>query len=153
MIKYTREELMKMPLKIVRGLDIRTIEEEKLIQEVVNSRASVAQPVVKFNQIVPDIKNGEQEKEWQDKIDRFNSENTPVEAKIALAENELNTIEKEVKEEVIVQPTTVMVDTTKGEIIKPFCDTCDSLGVRHKKVCPKYVSFKKDADNNTETLQ
>jgi len=23
----------------------------------------------------------------------------------------------------------------------PFCDLCDSKGVRHKKVCPKYVPF------------
>ena len=54
------------------------------------------------------------------------------------AEKVLEIVKEEVKE-VIVTPTVVTVDTTKGEIIKPFCDKCDSKGVRHKKVCPLYT--------------
>lgn len=158
MIKYTKEELMKMPLKIVRGLDIRTADEEALIQEVVNSRASIAQPVVKFNQIVPDIKTAEQEQEWQKKIDKFNEENTPIEAKIVNAEKMLEGV-KEIIETVQVAPTEVppvvptVVTVSNGEIIKPFCDKCDSKGVRHKKVCPLYEPIKQNADINTVPVQ
>lgn len=34
------------------------------------------------------------------------------------------------------------VVTTKVEEVKRFCDQCDSKGVRHKKVCPKYQPTK-----------
>lgn len=150
---------MKMPLKIVRGLDIRTVEEEKLIQEVVNARTSIAQPVVKFNQIVPDIKNVEQEKEWQAKIDKFNAEHAPVEAKIAEAEKKLETVKSEVTSvsnnipdaplvatSGVVVPTVIVVQD--GKIIKPFCDKCDSKGRFHKKDCP----VKQNADISTSSV-
>lgn len=33
----------------------------------------------------------------------------------------------------------VVVPIPEAETAAPFCDTCDSKGVRHKKDCPKYV--------------
>ncbi len=142
MIKYTKEELMKMPLKIVRGLDIKTIEEEKLIQEVVNAKTGFAQSTVKFDyRNVPDIKNAAQEKEWQTKIDEFNAKHTPVENKIAEAEKVLEQVKEEVKVEApveqIVTPTVITVQN--GEIVKPFCDSCDSKARFHRKGCPKKI--------------
>lgn len=67
---YTKEELMSMPLSIVRGIDIKNAEDEALIQEVVTARVQaspVSQPVYRGD--VPDIKSKEQEMEWQAKID------------------------------------------------------------------------------------
>lgn len=37
-----------------------------------------------------------------------------------------------------------VMEKTPTEVLEvKFCDSCDSKGVRHKKVCPKFVSFKK----------
>lgn len=47
----------------------------------------------------------------------------------------------------IVEVTAIEVKSGQvipGEVLiiqKPWCDTCDSKGVRHKKVCPKYVAI------------
>ncbi len=153
MIKKTREELEKLPIKILKGLDISSPEEEKLIQEIILSKAVIAQPVVKFNKLIPDIKSPEDEKQWQDKIDAFNLQNAPVEAKIVSAEKTLEIVNAMVHEQVpeVVTPTVVTVKD--GEIIKPFCDKCDSKGVRHKKVCPLFESLNKEnADINTSTV-
>lgn len=124
-----------MPLKLLTNLDISTPEEEKMIQEIVLARTIVPATLEKFNQrLVPDIKNPEQEKEWQNKIDKFNSENTPIEAKIVRAEKVLEEIKIEVVSEKLAVPEVVTVKN--GEIVKPFCDQCSSKGVRHKKECP-----------------
>jgi len=150
MIKYTRDELMKMPLKIVRNLDIRTIEEERLIQDVVSARETLTKPIVKFKEIIPDIKTKDQENVWQGKIDKFKSDNSPIEAKIVEAEKQLVVINEKITETVIV-PTVITVEN--GQIIKPFCDKCSSKGVRHKKECALYVpTVKQNADKNTNSI-
>lgn len=137
MIKQTRAELEALPLKILRGLDITTIEEEKMIQEIILSKTGVPETLAKFNQrLVPDIKDVNQEKEWQAKINEFNTKHTPVEAKIAQAEKTLETVKEEVKTEAKPVVVPMVVTVKDGEIIKPFCDLCDSKGVRHKKDCP-----------------
>lgn len=152
MIKYTREELEKMPLKVIRNLDIKTIEDEKLIQEIVDKKTVVLPPVIKFDyRNVPDIKNGEQEKVWQDKINKFNDDHRidPLKTQIQEAEKIFETIKDEIKfEKPIAIPTVVLVD--KGEIIKPFCDKCTSKGVRHKKECP---TLKQNADISSNPIQ
>lgn len=166
MIKKSRAELELLPLKILKGLDITSPEEEKMIQEIILSKTVVAEPLVVFNQRqVPDIKNPEDEKIWQDKIDKFNSENTPVEAKVAQAEKALEAVKAEVQaeapqqvvpqtpienQEPLATPEVVVVQD--GKIIKPFCDKCSSKGVRHLKICPNYVSLTKtDAEGNIPT--
>ena len=154
MIKHSRGELEAMPLKVLRNLDISTPDEERMIQDIILSKSVLSQPVVKFNtKLVPDIKSPEDEKVWQDKIDKFNDEHTPVEAKIAEAEKVLEKTVEEIAVEMpkdtsdLVTPTVVTVKD--GKIIKPFCDKCDSKGVRHKKNCP---NIKQNADISSETV-
>lgn len=145
-MKYTKEDLQKMTVKELKLIDIKDPQDEKIINEIIASRAQVNQPVVKFNYSkVPDIKTPAQEAEWQAKVTEFNLSQTPVEAKIAVAEKELATVQavvEEVKVEVAPEPivTPTVVQVADGKIIKPFCDKCDSKGVSHKKVCPLYVS-------------
>lgn len=70
---YTRRgiSIETLPLKILMGLDIRTVEEEKQVQELVNARrrfAPVAQPVNLKNDKT-DFKTIEEEKAFQAVID------------------------------------------------------------------------------------
>ncbi len=66
---YTEQELMSMPLQVLRGLDIETKDQETLVQKVVNRRVAALPPSSPiFRRDVPDIENQEQEKEWQQKI-------------------------------------------------------------------------------------
>lgn len=149
MIKKTREQLDAMSIKSLKSLDISSPDEEKMIQDIISSKSSsVIHQAVKFNQNkVPDIKNPEDEKEWQTKIDSFNSDHTPIEAKITEAEKVLGEVRAETVSETLVVPTVVQV--SDGEIIKPFCDKCTSKGIRHKKDCPLYVPItKKDETIN-----
>lgn len=46
-------------------------------------------------------------------------------------------------------PVTV-VPEFEPEALTPWCDTCDSLGVRHKKTCPKYVEIPTRAASSAE---
>ena len=53
---------------------------------------------------------------------------------------ELGEIE-EVNEADVEKPATSILLNEEDftELGKSFCDSCDSRGVRHKKVCPKFV--------------
>jgi hypothetical protein len=66
----TRESLMAMPLKVLRGLDIDTPEHQALVQTVVNERMAALPPERKvYRNDVPDIQNPEEEMRWQQVID------------------------------------------------------------------------------------
>lgn len=68
---YSKEELMTMPFKILKGLDITTPEQEQLVQEAVTAREQVMPPTQSINRRdVPDIQNQEEEAEWQDIINQ-----------------------------------------------------------------------------------
>lgn len=141
--KYTKEILDLMSAKEIRTIDITSPEDEELIQAALLSKSVISQPSVRFNHnAVPDIKSPEQEKEWQGKIDSFNLDHSPIEAKIAVAEKELETVKSEIVEVVsVVVPSIdpIGLGTVTSTDPTPFCDKCDSKGVRHKKVCPLYV--------------
>src|SRR5579872_3094627 len=95
----TNEIAQTMTIKQLKSWDIKNPEEERIIQEILLAKAVVSQPIVKFNhRLVPDIKKPEDEKIWQDKIDKFNEDNSPIEAKIAEAEKVLEVVKEEVKE-------------------------------------------------------
>jgi len=67
---YTEQELMTMPLAVVRGLDFETKEQEQLVQRVIDRRFQnlpPSQPI--YRRDVPDIETPEQEAEWQATID------------------------------------------------------------------------------------
>lgn len=65
----TKEELTLMPLIRLRQLDIKSKEEEEVVQEILSSRLSTQPVEFHINFIVPDIKNVEEEKMWQARID------------------------------------------------------------------------------------
>lgn len=68
---YTERELMSMPLKIVRNLDIDTPDQEALVAKVVERRVSAlppSQPI--YRKDIPDIQTPEQELEWQEVINK-----------------------------------------------------------------------------------
>ncbi len=108
----TKEILSSMSLKSLRLLDVKSPEEEALIQEAVSEKTAVLPTVNSFNRIhVPDIKNPEMEAEWQEKIDEHDKTNRPIEEQVAIAEKELEAVEEELEE---VPP---VVDT--GEELSP----------------------------------
>lgn len=148
MIEKTREELEKLPLSILRNIDIKNIDREKMIQEIILSKTSRLPPIIKFDRSqIPDIKNKAEEDKWQKKIDDFNQKNNPVQVEIVSSEKELLNIQKEVELE---NPKD---EINQGKVSSPFCDKCDSRGVRHKKVCPNYsTTVKSNADVSSETI-
>ncbi len=117
----TMEQLSAMSMHQLRSLDISSGDEELMVQTVINAKLD-SQPVATPSQIrVPDIKNGEEESYWQNKIDEEKTRLQPVQVKL----------------ESIVPDATLVHDLTPIET-KRFCDKCDSKGVRHKKICPSY---------------
>ena len=70
---YTRRgiNIDTLPLKILMGLDIKTVEEQAQVQKLVDARRKitpVARPV-NLKSDITDFRNGEQEKEFQKVID------------------------------------------------------------------------------------
>lgn len=151
MIKKTREELEKLPLKVLINIDIANVDEEKMIQEIIQAKTVVLPSTIKFNKIVPDIKTLEDEARWQGEINKFNDSLKPIEIKVKEATIELETIKNEINSETVVEkiePEVITVEHT--DINKPFCDKCTSKGVRHKKECPLYVpNIKKDEQESS----
>ncbi len=75
-MQYTADELKKLPTNILRGIDIKNADEEKLVQLILNER-TVAEgkapiPFVTTSAMTDAIKTKEQEKELQIKIDEHN---------------------------------------------------------------------------------
>ena len=115
MTTLSPEKLSTLSLKQLQNIDIRNGEDEKLVQEAINSKVAVLPPSIKFNRLlVPDIKNGEQEKEWQAKIDAFEKEQAPIEVQIIKAENEL----KEVTEAIVTETAEVKEVTETPKVKK-----------------------------------
>ena len=71
-MKYTKKELKKLPLSILRGIDIRNQEEEMQVQEAVNDKLSsmpLQNPLIVAS-VLTDNLTPEKEKELQEKIDK-----------------------------------------------------------------------------------
>lgn len=67
---YTESQLMSMPLKVVRSLDIQDKIQESLVQRVVDRRLAVLPPSQNINRRdVPDIKTPDEEAHWQEIMD------------------------------------------------------------------------------------
>jgi hypothetical protein len=67
---YSKEELMAMPLKKLRLIDVYDKEKEALLQEVISLKEEKIIPDVPIKKSdIPDIKTPEEEKGWQKVID------------------------------------------------------------------------------------
>jgi hypothetical protein len=63
---YSREQLMTMPLKVLRGVNIETPEQELLVQEVVTAKLSTLPPQqIVSRKGIPDIQTQEDEAKYQ----------------------------------------------------------------------------------------
>ena len=70
----TREQLMAMPIRRLRNIDIAEQDEELVVQEILNAKLAKLPPERKHNVRVPDIKTPAEEKYWQKKIDDANAQ-------------------------------------------------------------------------------
>lgn len=159
----TREQLMSKPLNVVRALDVRTKEEENLLQEVVNiklGQRGVDPESLNRNRILRDekgrpveIKTKEQEDHYQKLIDAEMERLKPKPIEVVLSEPELEQkiAEIETKQEEITSFVTsdavapiILTEELKAKLtsdapilIKKFCEFCDSKGVKHKLNCTR----------------
>ena len=145
----TREELMAMDIKNLRRLEIETPEQEILVQDVLDERTFVAPVetgIKRDDAIAANITTPEEEAKWQAVIDerveekkkQLFGEERVLDAKIKKLEVEKEEIEAEIKSEEAPVETQIETTVENPEPVKPpFCDSCDSKGVRHKRECPK----------------
>lgn len=77
-MNYTVEELRKLPIKLLKNIDIRNGDEEKLVQTILNERKiSESVEILPYpvtSAMTDAIKTVEQEKELQAKIDAYKQE-------------------------------------------------------------------------------
>lgn len=109
----TREKLMEMPIFQLRGLDIKTKEDELLVQEVLNEKLQ-NEPRANNNRVLS-----------SEKTDRL----TPLKEKELQAQLDGEPVSEPIASEPVV-------DLPKPTNSK-FCEFCDSKGVRHKKNCTR----------------
>lgn len=113
MIFPTKEELRSMSLARLRLIDVKNIDEETIVQEIVNEKTKILPPTQEISRKgIPDIKTPEEEAKFQKVIDE----------RIAKIRGETN----------IPEDSNPVV-----ALEKPFCNFCDSKGVRHKKDCTR----------------
>lgn len=87
-MKYTRQDLEQMTIKQLRLIDVREVEEEHLIQEVLNEKLLARTPNVAINRSdAPDIKTPEEEAAYQKVIDEREAR---VKARLAGSTNAAN---------------------------------------------------------------
>lgn len=142
----TKEELLNMPVKQIRGLNINDPEEEALIQAVLD----ILIPKTPLTQVEVydldikgmEIKTPEQERKLQVELDRRRegaaivsgvyTKEEVLESNIEKIEKETAKIEEELKEE--------GVEEIKAEDNGIKCDLCGTRGFRHKKGCPTLIN-------------
>ena len=137
-------ELAQMSLMQLRRLDIRSADEEALVQAAINAKTE-SQPVLTpvYTGDVPDIKNKEQEEHWQKIVDERKEAARPRTVQMGdIVSGELNDLPLGVLSQPTVTVTLTPSTTTDSPVttsinIQAFCQFCDSKGVRHKKACTR----------------
>ncbi len=80
---------------------------------------------------------------WEITLAKVHSELNPPIGEIKSVDGEPTIVDAQTPMEKIMTEQLVKVGIDvildESEPIKPWCDTCDSKGVRHLKECPKYV--------------
>ncbi len=119
-MRYTREQLFDLPLSVLRGLNIESPEEEKLVQEVVTLRVRdlpITDNVSEVSAMTDDM-TPEKEAALQAEIDARVAQRTGVSQE---------TVPEEPNEEVVEEV-----------VKKAFCEYCDALGpIKHKANCTR----------------
>lgn len=118
--KLNIDILRSYPLAKLQNIDIKSAEEEKLVQEVLDEKRAALPVTIQYPRLlVPDIKNGEQEAEWQAKIDAYEASHRPLEVQIKAAETELEIVKAEL-EEVTAEP---VVEPAPEAPVEPVAET------------------------------
>ncbi len=118
-----KQKLLLMSISQLRALDIKTAEDEALVQEVLNEKLKaephidISRPILRSEET--DRITPEKEKELQEKLDGPITVSEPVD---------------------VSQETT---GTPEPEEVN-FCNFCDSKGVRHKKECTRLQDNKEN---------
>ncbi|MES2006910.1 MAG: hypothetical protein V4436_02245 [Patescibacteria group bacterium] len=144
-MQYTEQQLMDMPMKFLKQLDIQNVEEEQMVQRVLNTRLKdmPAPNPLNFSASATDNMTIEKEQAMQAKIDERNAR---LKAQLAPTEEEIVTEPQplpnptEPEPEVIptANPIVEPVTPPPAAVLKTkFCDYCDSAGGRHKLVCTR----------------
>ncbi len=129
---------MKKPLSFLRNIDVRTGEEEKLLQAVINKKV-VAQPPSStiYRGDIPDIRTKEDEDKWQKIVDQRVEAKRPKIVIDEAAEEETDEDEIEDEEDELTEDDKAVKSPKAQNPSKTFCESCDSKGKTHKKYCPK----------------
>ena len=121
-----------MPVSSLRSIDVRSVDEEKLVQQVLDEKLSVLPPEREvYTGDVPDIQTGEDEAKWQKIIDDRRAALRPKGEEAKLEET-IASLEEQ-KEDISLDATDLPVESTK----KSFCDFCTSKGRFHKMDCTR----------------
>ena len=131
----TIELLRSLSLRQLRILDIKSKEEESLVQSVIDEKTEKQPETVIYTVRVPDIKTPEQEKEWQSKVDEAVEKSKPKSQVDTLIEEATKVLE-EVTEKVVElkgEGTINEVGEIKSEITEVSQET-PKVEVKEKKV-------------------
>jgi len=157
MKELTREYLSTLTLKQLQLIDIKSAEEESLVQEYVSKIKGNMAPQIAFNRLtVPDLKSPEEEAEWQAKIDAYEKEHNIVlikNADVELAE--------------ATEPTepTEPIEATEDELIKELEEVTAEIEEVKAEIVPvvipetfkvetvQFVPESSEDSNKTEELE
>jgi len=139
----SREELRAIPMSALRNLDIKTVDQMNLVQEVVNERLQNEPLEIK-------IDNSDVERKMDREINRMTPEKEAVyqktiDERVQAVKPKLPTDEKIKEASTILEIIQEEIKTEEGEIekvkteqpVKRFCEFCDSRGFRHKSKCTR----------------
>ena len=138
-MRYTKEELMDLPLNILQGIDITNKEEEDLVQGILNQKR-LASPEflapITFPSSATDGITKEKELELQAKIDARQDE-----IRKSLTAEEVETVEEPAPEpEPLAEPAPVLLEPIPEAVSDIKCIVCGSRSFRHKEDCASQVT-------------
>jgi uncharacterized Zn finger protein len=130
----TIELLRSLSLRQLRILDIKSKEEEALVQSVIDEKTEKQPETVIYTVRVPDIKTPEQEKEWQSKVDEAVEKSKPK-SKVDTLIEEATTVLKELEKEIpVVSEVIVPIEVVSQETKQTDKTTEEIAEVKSKKV-------------------
>lgn len=150
----SREQLETMSLARLRLIDIQERDEEEMLQFIINQKSEGKETTANvFRGDIPDIKTPEDEKKWQEVLDKRASkgevqmveETKDVSTNLGEVQADSGTMMPSISipsqimgggftgTEITTTPTPSNESVT---LTARLCEFCDTKGMRHKKDCP-----------------
>jgi hypothetical protein len=147
---FKKEDLEQMTIKQLRLIDIKEVEDEGLVQNILNDKLKNLAPVVEVNRKdAPDIKTPEEEQKYQREIDERIArikERTLSSINPNIEVGQQSVTETKVDSSIISEeklssvPTELSTDQADAQYPKIYCEECQSKRKgKHRKHCSKYV--------------